>query len=180
MTRFLLFIVLGLFSACMYFLIEWKYDFHKPEIPNIYSRDAFGGWSDEDGDCRNTRAELLIQQSLTPVTFTSMRECIVYSGEWKSVYTGKTYYFAQDLDVDHVVPVKYAWKAGANAWSYSKRKSFYNDPLNLAIVESSVNRSKGALSIESWTPKENVAWYRNRWYKVILKYDLKYNFIEEE
>lgn len=138
-----------------------------------YSRQSFGSWIDEDRDCRNLRAELLIEQSLSSVTFRDKRNCIVHSGQWKSKYTNKMYYLASDVEIDHVIPLKYAWDHGADKWSDSQRIAFYNDPLNLAIVEREMNREKGALPIGSWVPAENVDWYKDRWYKIHSKYELE-------
>lgn len=141
-------------------------------IEQPYSRQAFGSWIDEDRDCQNLRAELLIEQSLHTVTFRDKRNCIVHSGQWKSKYTNKMYYLASDVEIDHIIPLKHAWDYGADKWSDSQRIAFYNDPLNLAIVEREVNREKGAFPIGSWLPEENVDWYKDRWYKIHSKYKL--------
>lgn len=160
-------------AAILCILLTYALFSNTNQPPLVYSRQAFGNWIDGDRDCQNLRAELLIEQSLSPVTFRDKRNCVVHSGQWKSKYTNKMYYLASDLEVDHIIPLKYAWENGADRWSDSQRIAFYNDPLNLAIVEREVNREKGALSIENWLPKENVDWYKDRWYKVHSKYDLE-------
>jgi len=54
-----------------------------------YSRERFGnGWADADGDCQNSRAEALIEQSTTRVRFADERRCRVVTGRWISPFTG--------------------------------------------------------------------------------------------
>lgn len=107
-----------------------------------YSRAAFGhGWDDSDGDCQDSRAEALIQMSSTPVRFATDRRCRVVTGRWISPFSGKVILNASEADIDHVVPLKWAWDRGANHWSDATRERFANDPLNLLPVEASLNRS---------------------------------------
>ncbi len=43
-----------------------------------YERKYFGhGWDDEDGDCQNTRHEILIAQNVGNITFTDSKKCAV-------------------------------------------------------------------------------------------------------
>ena len=107
-----------------------------------YSRAAFGhGWDDSDGDCQDSRAEALVQMSSTPVRFATDRRCRVVTGRWISPFSGKVILNASEADIDHVVPLKWAWDRGANHWSDATRERFANDPLNLLPVEASLNRS---------------------------------------
>ena len=123
------------------------------ESSNQYDRKLFGVWLDEDGDCQNTRHEKLISLSKTEVTL-SEEGCYVTTGEWGGPYTGKTYTEAKDLDIDHVVPLYYAWQHGADKWAPEKQQRFGNDPANLLAVESGVNRAKGAAGPLEWMPPD--------------------------
>lgn len=105
-----------------------------------YSRSAFGhGWDDSDGDCQDSRAEALIQMSSTPVRFATDRRCRVVTGRWISPFSGNVIQNASEADIDHVVPLKWAWDRGANHWSDVNRERFANDPVNLLPVEASLN-----------------------------------------
>lgn len=116
-----------------------------------YDRDAFGRWADTDQDCQNTRHELLIAQSLSPVTF-RRANCTVAHGRWYDPYTDTYFTSADAVQVDHLVPLAWAWPRGAAHWSREKRTRFANDPANLFVVEAATNQSKGAQGPDRWLP----------------------------
>ena len=140
-----------------------------------YSRDKFGrGWDDADGDCMNTRHELLMAQSTSTVVRSS-RGCSVTRGRWLDPYTGKIFFDASDVDIDHLVPLKWAWDHGASTWPASKREQFANDPVNLFAVEDRVNRQKGAKGPLEWLPPAEGfrCQYVTRFKRVVLRYGLE-------
>jgi len=144
-----------------------------------YSRNEFGsGWADEDGDCQNSRMEALISQSLVQVKFKTDRKCKVESGKWVSSFSGKTIFKASEIDIDHVVPLSWSWKHGANKWTREKRKRFANDPSNLISVEASLNRSKGDKGPVEWLPPKNKCQYILRFQRIYKSYKL--NLSNEE
>lgn len=118
-----------------------------------YQREYYEHWVDMDGDCLNTRAELLIERSLLPVVF-SENGCRVLEGAWLDAYTGKIYYQAGEVHIDHVVALKEAHDAGAWEFSREKKKQFANDPDNLLITHGKVNISKSAKGFDLWFPKD--------------------------
>ena len=73
-------------------------------ITEGYKRDLFPHWLDEDGNCRDTRAETLIRQSQVPVAFAGGAGCQVTSGRWYDPYTNSTFTDDDELDIDHIVP----------------------------------------------------------------------------
>jgi hypothetical protein len=141
--------------------------------PQGYQRSAFGhGWDDSDGDCQNSRAEALIAQSSTDVRFADERRCRVVTGRWISPFTGRVIQNASEIDIDHVVPLKWAWDHGANTWSRDKREKFANDPVNLWSVELSLNRQKGAKGPEEWLPPAGQCGYVARFVRITKQYGL--------
>jgi hypothetical protein len=139
---------------------------------NKYSRNAFGsGWADSDKDCQNTRHEVLIEQSTTTPVL-SNNGCKAEHGRWVSMFTGDVITSAKLLDIDHVVPLKWAWSHGADQWSGHKREQFANDPINLIAVESSLNRAKGAQGPDEWLPPKNECQYILRFERILVKYSI--------
>lgn len=169
-------LILGVVSiAIAIFILQPESDYKTDTQSNStqYTRLSFNHWIDADKDCLNTRHELLMQQS-TDITRTGNNKCTINRGRWLDPYTGKTFYKASDVDVDHIVPLKWAWENGAYKWSQSKREKFANDPANLLVVENSVNRAKGAKGVLDWLPplKSFHCQYVLRFNRVIKNYGL--------
>jgi hypothetical protein len=136
-----------------------------------YNRDDWNHWIDENGDCQNTRHEVLIEESFETVTYTSDTYCSVSSGKWYGNYTGQYYYSASELDIDHFIPLKNAHQSGGYSWSSAKKEEFANyrlDPDNLIAVNLSANRSKGAKGPEEWKPSNTEYWceYAYDWIRI--------------
>ncbi len=142
-----------------------------------YNRKDWRHWIDEDGDCQNTRHELLIATSMVSVQFKDVKHCTVISGEWYGVYTGNTITKASDLDIDHIVPLAHAHRHGAEDWTKEQRKTFANDFENLVAVSDSVNRSKSNKAPDEWLPPLKSYWceYGKRWEHIKDKYRLWYS-----
>ncbi|MCK5882763.1 MAG: HNH endonuclease [Bacteriovoracaceae bacterium] len=137
-----------------------------------YKRSSFRHWIDIDRDCQNTRAEILIDHNIGVLKFKTKRKCVVVSGKWIDPYSGKMFFKARDLDIDHIIPLKYAYQLGAQNWSKAEKKEFANDPVNLLPVWNRLNRQKGARGPASWLPpkKDYQKEYIRRWSKLIEKY----------
>jgi hypothetical protein len=80
-------------------------------IPD-YNRGDWKHWIDHDSDCLDTRHELLLRESLTAVTFKTNSNCKVKGGLWYGPFLGKFFTDASDLDLDHVIPLKWAHSHG--------------------------------------------------------------------
>jgi len=121
-----------------------------------YDRDEFGDWIDEDNDCQNTRAEILLDTSKEDVSFKEFDNCVVSFGYWYDPYTDEIFKDASDLDIDHFVPLKNAYVSGAYLWSEEKKKEYSNFrgyEYHLIPVFKSANREKSAYGPEVWLPE---------------------------
>lgn len=149
-----------------------------PTIPN-YERNAFEHWVDTDKDCLNTRHELLAKLSTGPVHYSKSR-CTVMHGRWLDPYTGSILTESKQVDIDHLVPLKWAWDHGAHLWEPKKRAQFANDEVNLFAVTNTVNRDKGSAGILEWLPPDSIfhCQYIIRFIRVVKTYQLSLN--EEE
>jgi len=142
-----------------------------------YNRKDYRHWIDEDRDCQNTRNEVLIQESLDPVSFKSSKGCKVSSGRWFGAFTGQAFNNPKQLDIDHLVPLKEAHDSGAHAWSKSKKRDYANDmshPDHLIAVSSRANRSKGAKDPSEWLPPDRSYWkqYVEVWVGIKIRWGL--------
>lgn len=149
-----------------------------------YERDKFGyAWMDTaDGVplARNgcdTRNDLLKLHG-RDVEFRKGSDCVVVSMDLYDPYTGKDIAWkkakATEVQIDHVVPLSYAWQMGASRWSKEKRQQLANDVLNLLPVSGSTNSAKRDSGPASWLPpnKSIRCSYAVRFAQVAEKYEL--------
>ena len=142
-----------------------------------YDRKSYRHWIDEDRDCQNARHEVLIEESLSSVTFKTGKGCKVLSGNWDDPYSGRTITDATKLDIDHMVPLKEAHQSGAANWSRERKRAYANDlddPDTLIAVDRRLNRQKGAKDPAEWLPPNHAyqAEYARAWVAVKLKWGL--------
>lgn len=139
-----------------------------------YQRAGWNHWIDADGDCLNTRAEILKQRSLVAVTM-NKKGCVVKKGRWNDYYYPEVHTLASKVDIDHLIPLKHAHEVGGAGWSAWEKEKFANDPANLVITNRSYNRQKGAKGIDEWLPRHQAyaCKYVRDWIKIKSKYSLR-------
>ncbi|MBE1566035.1 HNH endonuclease family protein [Nonomuraea africana] len=102
--------------------------------------------------------------------------CHPVKGVWYSPYDGKWLKSEKQVDVDHVVPLAYAWRSGASKWSQARRRAFANDLTRpeLIVVSHSANIAKGGQGPQSWRPPRRGHWcrYATSWITVKHHYRL--------
>lgn len=150
-------------------------------LTSEYNRKDWPHWIDEDQDCQDTRAEILIRDTLGPIKFKRNKPCNVSWGRWFCPYTGQEVLKASELDIDHIVPLAHAQRNGGANWSREKKRQFANDPMNLLTVAAAVNRAKGDQAPDQWRPPRRAFWpeYARRWRAVKAKYNLRISAAEE-
>ena len=148
-----------------------------PSDISSYDRDDWRHWIDDDRDCQDTRQEVLIEESTSPVEYENSDQCRVESGDWTGLYTGEQFTDPSDLDVDHMVPLANAHRSGGWLWSESRRREYANDLSyegHLIAVQNSANRAKGADGPEEWRPPDRSYWcqYAIDWIRIKQTWDL--------
>ena len=149
-----------------------------------YKRSLFKHWIDANKNGKDTRAEVLIAESLVSVRFSSSGKT-VSTGKWLSLYDGETWTRASDVDVDHVVALGEAWRSGAWKWSSARRQAYANDlgvAWTLRAVTDNVNQSKSDDDPTYWLPPLESATciYLTDWVAVKIRWKLSVDAEERQ
>ena len=130
-----------------------------------YRRPAFGDAWDDNNDAPlghngcDTRDDIL-NRDLVDKTYVWIKRCpnAVATGTLHDPYTNATIAFqrgakvGESVQIDHIVPLAYAWDMGAYGWPDPERLRFANDPANLLAVDGQANQDKGDLPPGQWMP----------------------------
>ncbi|KAF8595518.1 hypothetical protein BDV93DRAFT_528596 [Ceratobasidium sp. AG-I] len=144
-----------------------------------YKRAFFPHWITISGEC-NTR-ETVLKRDGTNVTTNDA--CASTAGTWYSEYDGATWTDAQDLDIDHIIPLKEAWVSGARNWTAARRQALANDldrPQLIAVTDN-VNQVKGDKDPALWMPPlpSYYCTYVRAWIEVKHFYELTVDSAEK-
>lgn len=142
----------------------------RPAHDRGYRREAFGpAWTDAagvggSGNGCDTRNDVLARD-LTVAGSVAVSSCAaaVAAGRFRSPYTGRELVFARGrgsaaVQIDHVVPLAYAWDMGARDWPPARRVALANDPANLVAVDAASNQAKSDLEPGRWMPELRGFW----------------------
>jgi hypothetical protein len=130
-----------------------------------YRRAAFGdAWTDDNSapgghngcDTRND----ILDRDLIDKSYTSISRCptAVATGVLHDPYTNVVISFTRGnqtgaaVQIEHIVPLAYAWDQGARNWTDEMRVRFANDPANLLAVQGEANQDKGDQEPARWMP----------------------------
>ena len=136
-----------------------------------YRRAAFGDAWDDDNDAPlghngcDTRNDIL-DRDLVDKEYVSVKRCphAVATGVLHDPYTNETVSFVRGaqvgaaVQIDHIVPLAYAWDMGARDWPDALRIRFANDPANLIAVAGQANQDKGDQGPATWMPPNHAFW----------------------
>ncbi len=130
-----------------------------------YRRSAFGdAWTDTDGNGCNQRDDVLLRDVVKSQPYRVGRQggCDhdMLAGTWIDPYTGESITLtdaketsqAEQVQIDHIVPLSVAWRYGADTWTDAERLAFANDLIELVAAGGSSNQSKGGSDASQWQP----------------------------
>ena len=147
-----------------------------------YNRAEWGVWSKLDGEKCNTRVQVLKAQGVNVVTKDGNPDsCAIAGGIWVSPYDGAITDVKKGeattpistIQIDHVIPLKYAAAHGGKDWNQEKKVAFANDTSQLLATSATSNTSKGAKGPAEYMPRESEQCrYSQIWIDTAKKYDI--------
>jgi hypothetical protein len=148
--------------------------------PAYNRRWHFGTWRHPDpSSCLNTRAAVLVREDdpSVPVQYKDQRHCMVIGGLWHDPYTASDFNVSHDVEIDHVVPLKAAYVAGAYTWAPEHRCQYANyvgNNFHLRAVSGRQNEIKSNHGPERYLPPNHAfrCQYVNDWMKIKAIWEL--------
>ncbi len=150
-----------------------------------YSRDDYQPDWEVGGGC-DIRSQILSSSSLVNVEY-STDGCTVIDGTWQDPYSGKTVSgnpyrgdgTNNDLDIDHIIPLKYVNEHGGYEWTDEKKREYgasldgLKNGIYVAVLASE-NRSKGDDGPSEYYPSnpDYYCEYSRLWRDVARLYDI--------
>lgn len=140
-------------------VLRWQYyqDINYQEPEAYHRKEHFGDWIRDPSrrTCFDTRGLVLERQAQTQISIDPENHCRIQSSSWYDPYSDEYFYRASDLQIDHLVPLKNAYLAGAWSWSPEKRCHYYNFMdfnFHLVAIQKQANLSKGDRGPEAYLP----------------------------
>lgn len=175
--------LLLLLGAAVFALLELRQSPLLQPVAMPYDRQAYAHWLDADGDCRDTRAEVLARDAIGPVVWDA-QGCRVVAGLWRDPWSGREIRDPQEIDIDHMVPLAEAHRSGADRWDAGRRAAYANAlgtaPPVLLAVSAGSNRSKADRDPVDWLPSDWRSWcaYGEGWRAVKHDWELREDWLE--
>jgi hypothetical protein len=118
-------------------------------------RESFKAWKQINK--QDTRARILIDRAINSVVLNQEGNRVLF-GTWYDHFSGMVLSKAdaQRVQIDHVIPVCWAWAHGADTWTEEMKKAFYNDERFLQILESGTNSRKSDHGPDRFLPVNQV------------------------
>ena len=140
-----------------------------------FDEKAWEHWIDADGDCQDTREEVLIASSEIPVVFKSARNCEVASGQWTCPFTGQVISDASMVVVAALISNASAHAAGGYEWSADKRRDYANriHGRHLMAMSREASLSKANHGPEGWLPPSEECLYLLDWISIAVEWHLQ-------
>jgi hypothetical protein len=151
-----------------------------------YERADWRHWIDADGDCRDTRQEVLARDAFLGTVVWDAAGCRVVQGRWMDPYSDEHITDPARLDVDHVVPLAWAAAHGGEVWSPARKEAFANElgyRGALVATTARMNRQKGAKGPAEWIPPRDgytACEYGTAWSIMVTLYDLRLETAERD
>ncbi|AWF98941.1 hypothetical protein BEH62_04405 [Clavibacter michiganensis subsp. insidiosus] len=124
-----------------------------------YDRDAFGpAWADADGNGCDQRDDVLVRDLVRVAFASSDPGCTVVAGHLDDAYTGRGIDFVRGprtsaaVQIDHLVPLSWAWQHGAWSWTDERRERLATDLDELQAVDGPTNQEKSDQGPATWLP----------------------------
>ena len=152
-----------------------------PADASTYQRSAFGpAWADTDHNGCDQRNDALNRGLVDVVTKPGTHGCVVLSGTLNDPYTGRVISFhrgpqtSEVVQIDHIVPLAWAWRQGASTWTAQQREIFATNAINLQAVDGQANQAKNDKGPAGWLPPNSAyrCTYSTRFVEVLATYHL--------
>ena len=174
-------------QAKYYSLLNWQTKSRASdlEIGNYDRIGQFGRWVNDPQDelCLNTRAKVLLRDSKKNVVYKETNHCVVAEGAWKDPYTAHVYKTAQEIQIDHLVPLKNAYMSGAHRWDFKTRCLYANYlgyDFHLLSVFGTENMKKSDRAPDQYMPPDSryACTYIRNWLAVKMMWGLTMSISE--
>jgi hypothetical protein len=150
----------------------------KAKASQGYNRSQWsdGSWERVAGQC--TIRNQLLKRYAKSGTLKVGAGCKVKSGKWKDLYSGSTITKVSQMEIDHIIPLHYAYEHGGKKWSAAKKRQFgnsakgYKEGLYIPVSKSA-NASKGDKGPSKYLPvKAYVCKYVKKWRSIAKEYKI--------